>query len=233
MTNKRYPSEVRTDETYAHPTKRLRLSPIRDRDRESSSCSVSEATAVQSSPRSASSTEQSSIVPPSLLDTDGSENEITSSDSSSDSESDEVGSDSSVLDDGESDGDIVTVRGTSKPHISSSGVLGQARDLKSRLATFLPQLKQANSELDGSTNLEDVDEEEQHIEMNLGLGVLEARNGVSSDDDEEDSSDEEHVDQSLDSDPPEEKPIRQRDIMQRLLGQSKVQQKAGIEVVHD
>jgi hypothetical protein len=68
-------------------------------------------------------------------------------------------------------------------------------DLKARLATFLPQLKEANRMLDTAKRIDDVGEGEQHIEMNLGLGVLEEkREGVQhhdestsdSEDDEED-----------------------------------------------
>jgi hypothetical protein len=51
-------------------------------------------------------------------------------------------------------------------------------DLRTRLSAFLPQLAQANKVLeDGQEihNMEDVEEDEQHIEMNLGLGVLEEK----------------------------------------------------------
>ena len=56
-------------------------------------------------------------------------------------------------------------------------------DLKSRLASFLPQLQQANAELEtdpdaASKQIDHVDDaEEQYIEMNLGLGVLKAKPG--------------------------------------------------------
>ncbi|KAJ3079290.1 hypothetical protein HDU99_000070 [Rhizoclosmatium hyalinum] len=51
-------------------------------------------------------------------------------------------------------------------------------DLLSKVASFLPQLKQANESLQQtieagqSVDIEHVDESEQHIEMDLGLGVF-------------------------------------------------------------
>jgi len=57
-----------------------------------------------------------------------------------------------------------------------------ARELRDRLSTFLPQMRQANAELEHGNvdRLDDVDDghEGQYIEMNLGLGVLsERKNG--------------------------------------------------------
>lgn len=54
-------------------------------------------------------------------------------------------------------------------------------DLKSRLASFIPQLQQANAELEtdpeaATKQIDHVDDEEgQYIEMDLGLGVLKAK----------------------------------------------------------
>lgn len=68
-------------------------------------------------------------------------------------------------------------------------------DLHQRLSTFLPNLAAANDELEveraagrlGERNIETVDDDE-YIEMNLGLGVLEEkgldRNGTGSDSDD-------------------------------------------------
>lgn len=62
-----------------------------------------------------------------------------------------------------------------KPPISA---MNQASDLRTRLSTFLPELRKANADLqnspDGRVNrLDEVPEDEEHyIEMNLGLGVL-------------------------------------------------------------
>jgi Domain of unknown function (DUF4598) len=46
-------------------------------------------------------------------------------------------------------------------------------DLRARLATFLPQISKANETLSDAQRIDDVgDDEQQYIEMNLGLGVL-------------------------------------------------------------
>lgn len=65
-------------------------------------------------------------------------------------------------------------------------------DLKSRVAMFLPQLQAANEGLQQGdmAGFEDVDDEEQHIEMNLGLGVLtDKRSDIDSKSSSEDESD--------------------------------------------
>ena len=65
-------------------------------------------------------------------------------------------------------------------------------DLKSRVAMFLPQLQAANEGLQQGdmAGFEDVDDEEQHIEMNLGLGVLtDKRSDIDSESSSEDESD--------------------------------------------
>ena len=54
-------------------------------------------------------------------------------------------------------------------------------DLKSRLAAFLPQMKKANQDLTNAEQIDDVGEDEQHIEMSLGLGVLEEKKNGDSD----------------------------------------------------
>ncbi|KAI8388657.1 uncharacterized protein BYT42DRAFT_611675 [Radiomyces spectabilis] len=65
-------------------------------------------------------------------------------------------------------------------------------DLLSRIQAFLPQLESANKELENTDpsnlDIENVNEEDQYIEMNLGLGVYEEKrddNDSDSDDDEE------------------------------------------------
>ncbi|KAI8914426.1 hypothetical protein EDD86DRAFT_244630 [Gorgonomyces haynaldii] len=47
--------------------------------------------------------------------------------------------------------------------------------LLNRIQDFLPQLDQANKALKPEDNLETVDEDEQHIEMNLDLGVYDVK----------------------------------------------------------
>jgi len=57
--------------------------------------------------------------------------------------------------------------------------------LLARVEAFLPRMKEANEQLDASSaNIEDnaVEEGEQHIEMNLGLGVFEERSYISDED---------------------------------------------------
>ncbi|KAI8076455.1 uncharacterized protein B0P05DRAFT_545925 [Gilbertella persicaria] len=63
-------------------------------------------------------------------------------------------------------------------------------DILSRVQAFLPQLKQANEQLKAADpsklDIENVNEEGQYIEMNLGLGVFEEKHDS---DDESDSED--------------------------------------------
>lgn len=65
-----------------------------------------------------------------------------------------------------------------KPDIDPDVVMAYAKELESRLHAFLPKLRQANQKLaEQSTklNMEHVDDGEQHIEMNLNLGILEEK----------------------------------------------------------
>ncbi|KAH8549099.1 hypothetical protein BGW37DRAFT_503560 [Umbelopsis sp. PMI_123] len=66
-------------------------------------------------------------------------------------------------------------------------------DLMARLQTFLPELESANRQLDQQisvdpreVDIENVDEDEQYIEMNLGLGVFEEKKPSDTSDDESD-----------------------------------------------
>lgn len=73
---------------------------------------------------------------------------------------------------------IIALSGRKKPEIDPQIVLDYARDLRARLNAFLPQLQQANNELatqGKNLNMEEVADEEQHIELSLGLGVLEQK----------------------------------------------------------
>ena len=239
MANKRSSAQTHNDaqEMRRADTKRLRLPPPSDNSSESSTCSVSEATALHSSPHTSLGTKDSSMSSHDSVASNNSDESITSS--SSESEGDED-SDSSEMED-DSDNEVVTVRGTKRPAIGSSNVLTQARSLQSRLAAFIPKLQQANCELDdegGDPNMENVDEEDQHIEMNLGLGVLEEQRD--DDDSEEDEEEEEEdfvdgneVNGQSSSQRTDQKSSRERDAMQRLLGLHKPREKAGIEVVDD
>ncbi|TGZ84811.1 hypothetical protein EX30DRAFT_360799 [Ascodesmis nigricans] len=98
-----------------------------------------------------------------------------------------------------------------KPKITSSPPTftappGERSDLLSRLNEFLPELQAANATLDPSRNMEELDsEDEQYIEMNLGLGVLKqirpGQTDVSSDEEFDSSSDddEEESEKKVDS----------------------------------
>ncbi|CAO3695158.1 unnamed protein product [Umbelopsis ramanniana] len=66
-------------------------------------------------------------------------------------------------------------------------------DLMARLQTFLPELESANRQLDQvvsvdpkKVDIENVDDSEQYIEMNLGLGVFEEKKPSTSSDEESD-----------------------------------------------
>jgi hypothetical protein len=101
------------------------------------------------------------------------EDEETSSSGSS--SGDEVDSDEE-----EEDAEDAGTPTTSSPSAASK-LSSSPTALKSRLASFIPQLQQANAELEtdpeiSTKRMDDVaDDEEQYIEMNLGLGVLKAK----------------------------------------------------------
>ena len=208
--------------------KRTKLSVSEDARSNSSvpsSCSVSEASALQSSPALSDNSKHSSV---SSMHS-GVDEGFESSASSSSDESSEAGSD---------DEDNVTViGGPKKPKIGGDGVLIGALDIKARLSAFLPQLAAANSALDkegAGYSMEDVEEGEQHIEMNLGLGVLEeTQDGDSSSSDESsesESGEADEVDVPVSSGvikrTEEEKDTK---VMDKLLGQKRDRRRGGVE----
>lgn len=150
-----------------------------------------------------------------------------SSDSDSDSELDEEDS-------------IVTICGQKKPDIHRMNDTHGRSDLMSRVAAFLPQLQEANGLLmsEGERySMEDVEDGEQHIEMNLGLGVLEEQRR-----DEEssttDSSTDDEEDEEVEADPPVSSavvnhPSREKETryMDALTGRSKETRSSGIEEI--
>jgi len=75
-------------------------------------------------------------------------------------------------------------------------------DLSSRLSSFIPSLQAANSQLDGKQHRieidegAEIDEGDAHVEMNVGLGVLEEKTGDSS---SSDSSEEGDVDNEFEA----------------------------------
>lgn len=102
--------------------------------------------------------------------------------SSEDDETSSSGSSTDEEDSIEEDTDRNLPLNTHVPSHAASSATSQT-DLKSKLASFLPQLQQANAELEkdpdaASKQIDHVDDaEEQYIEMNLGLGVLKAKPG--------------------------------------------------------
>jgi hypothetical protein len=104
----------------------------------------------------------------------------SSSDMSEDDDSTSDDSDSSdEEDDREGNPSIPQASGPiQKPAIDPHHIMAYAKELRDRLQAFLPQLQNANRELASNAaelNMETVDDDddEQHIEMDLGLGVLE------------------------------------------------------------
>jgi hypothetical protein len=207
--------------------KRARLASIEDANSsDPSSCSVSVDSALQSSPPISAHTRESSLssLQPPNRDDDSEESLSSStSEGTSNSESDDL---------------IITIGGPTKPEISSSLFSDGAEDLRARLSTLLPELAEANKMLKDGPNvysMEDVEEDEQHIEMDLGLGVLEEKRDESSSSLSEDSSDfEDELEGNGDVPASSRSETRTKeskasDVMSDLLGQQNLRQKAGIE----
>ncbi|SMQ47617.1 unnamed protein product [Zymoseptoria tritici ST99CH_1A5] len=166
--------EISTQRSSARDRKRSRISALDARSNSSvaSSEPLSEPSAMQSTPPLDRHLEQSSAssVPSQGQDESEPSASSTSSPSASESSS-EDGEDDSMEE------EVVTVGGPKKPRINPK-ILSNAQDLQARLKSFLPQLQQANTELAAKgpgLSMEDVEDDEQHIEMNLGLGVLETK----------------------------------------------------------
>ncbi|KAK3067944.1 hypothetical protein LTR53_014865 [Teratosphaeriaceae sp. CCFEE 6253] len=229
MSLKRLASEV--DPTPSRPrrsnVKRAKTAPSDDEHSDSSissSGSVSEASALSSSPP-ASHRRRSSVSSLQSARDDESESSLSSSSEESSVEESE-------------DEDTVTLGGPQKPAMAETkhALLSGAQELSARISALLPQLAAANTELEhegGGYTMEEVEEGEQHIEMNLGLGVLEEK----SDDERDDSS--EDGDQLSE---PDEVPTssgavaREPDkadtrFMGKLMGQKKTREKAGVQVL--
>ncbi|KAI7278957.1 hypothetical protein KC345_g5619 [Hortaea werneckii] len=164
--------------------KRTRLSPStqqRGNSSEPSSCSVSEDSAARSTPPTSTHEQNSSLSSPS---SDDESDTVSSLSTSSEESSDSEGEDS-----------VHTIGGPKKPEMDGQRSTESARNLQSRLSAFLPQLEAANQQLEtdgGGHSIEEVEDGDQHIEMNLGLGVLEEKRDDGSNSSEE-SSDEDEV----------------------------------------
>lgn len=221
------------DQTRVRPrretTKRTKLSAIVDTNNSSdpSSCSVSVDSALQSSPPASEHTRESSLSsvhePSHEYDSEESLSSSTSSDAT----------------ESEAEEEVVTIGGPKKPTISSSTFSDEtAKDLRTRLQTLLPQLAQGHDLLVNGGNIrsmENVEEDEQHIEMDLGLGVLEEKASdetSSASDDSSDIEDEEKYDEDLPVSSGATKRSqngRDADVMGDLLGKKTGKRKVGIE----
>jgi hypothetical protein len=148
--------------------------------------------------------------------------------SSADSDSDDAStSDSDSEDAPEEEEQIPTLKPGTKPDFSSARALAAgAPSLADRLKAFLPQMAEANSKLqqggENEYSMEVVGEDEPHIEMDLGLGVLEETKGDQDSDDDDDDNEEE-------GGSPDKKK-KEKDVMGKLMGK-KENQTAGIEEV--
>ncbi|KAM0722795.1 hypothetical protein Q7P37_002237 [Cladosporium fusiforme] len=133
--------------------------------------------------------------------------EAQSSSSDSDSESSSTSS--------QKQSQIPTLTTGQKPDFSARIAAG-APSLEDRLKAFLPQLAQANDLLakEGRKeqhSMEDVKDDEPHIEMSLGLGLLEEKKEG---EEEEDDDDEEEDGEGEDA----EEKRKEKDVMGKLMG---------------
>lgn len=205
MARKRSSLEINesTTQPRRQPSKRSRISPTSDADSSAaSSCSVSVDTALQSSIDGGKASSVSS------LETD--EGQLDPEDSSFSSDMDSEDSTS-----GEDEDEVENITIVKKPQIGRLGV-DAAGDLQERLINLLPMLKEANEALEGGEGgMEDVDDDEPHIEMNLGLGVLEEqRKG----DDSSDESNSEIDDGNAGSEKPSTSDGTEKDVLGKLMG---------------
>jgi hypothetical protein len=100
-----------------------------------------------------------------------SRSDISEDDDSTSDDSDSVNEDTDEEEDREENLSILQ-----KPTIDPHYVIAYAKELRDKLQAFLPQLQNANRELASNAanlNMETVGDDEQHIEMDLRLGVLE------------------------------------------------------------
>lgn len=169
-----------------------------------------------------------------------SDSDTSSTQSESEDESEDLGnnlSSDNIDSDGGSLGyesDMISLPPQSKPSMPSSTTVMGSSDLRSRIASFLPQLRKANEELVTAGDDQRIDavaeDQDQYIEMDLGLGVLKEKkrprpmNGEiqtheisssSSDDDESDMGDPE------------------KDAMLKLMGRKEARSSNGRLVIQD
>ncbi|KAF9700522.1 hypothetical protein EKO04_001895 [Ascochyta lentis] len=111
-------------------------------------------------------------------------------------------------------------------------------DIRTFLKDFLPQLKAANEELEAQRkegtlkkreiDTVDAEEDEQYIEMNLGLGVLKMKDADNSSDSSSDSDND--SDSEMDD---VEDTAKEKDVLGKLMGQEKTKEAAGIQEVNE
>ncbi|KAG1492430.1 hypothetical protein G6F47_008215 [Rhizopus delemar] len=100
--------------------------------------------------------------------------------------------------------ELLNIRNKSENHDHSDSLntdhktfnFASSSDILSRVQAFLPQIQQANEQLQSEDvsklNIENVNEnEEQYIEMNLGLGVYDVKKDGEDDSDSEEEEEEE------------------------------------------
>ena len=113
---------------------------------------------------------------------------VSSSDSEDQGEDEDGESESDSSSAADSDGDVlgnssrmISLSAPTKPLMPSSATVSGASDLRSRIASFLPQLRKANEALAPTSDEQRLDavgdNEDHYIEMDLGLGVLKQRRG--------------------------------------------------------
>lgn len=231
MGMKRTANDVETSQPRSRHKDPKRVKFTRSDERDSSdpsSRSVSEDSALRSSPPASEHDRKSSV---SSIQSPLSDDESVSSVIDSDSD---TSSDSSTSGDEE----IITIGGPKKPRMMQTEVVEGAQDLRSRLDSFLPQLAASNEVLSSGRanfNIEDVEDGEQHIEMNLGLGVLEEKRHDSADSDSCSTSEEEQEDDTEDttlhsSDVIQRPSERQHpNIIRKVFSQSSQRRRPGIE----
>lgn len=144
-----------------------------------------------------------------------SESHSDSDDNESSSEAESSSDHDSTSEEEDNNNDIPTLKPGVKPDFSSARKLtAGAPSLQDRLKSFLPQLAEANSKLakDGTNafSMEDVGEDEPHIEMDLGLGVLEEKREGESEDEDEGNGEMEGEER--------ERKTKEKDVMSELMG---------------
>ncbi|CAO2655127.1 Nn.00g101910.m01.CDS01 [Neocucurbitaria sp. VM-36] len=146
------------------------------------------------------------------------------------SEDDNDGQDTEMeLEDQEQDGVVNLRANRGKKPVMKLGQEELGPDIRGFLKDFLPQLKAANEELEAQRRagtLKTVEaagdeDREQYIEMDLGLGVLEAKDPNADDSTESDTE--------TDTGDGE----KEKDILGKLMGRNKVAEPVKIEEVHN